>query len=142
MPNPQFPAFDQFHAHCQLETNFSLVCSELMAVMYVNFENFTDPAKGTYKKVEESADYFWFTRTTPVKHYVDDVEFTLSEVDSNTCKVTAKSRSQSLSYYDYNTNFCNMYNVIRETKGVDFSPVKASNCKFQPDTDKINEICN
>ena len=111
-----FPAFDDFHAHCELETTFNLYCPDVYVVMMVNFKDFKDPAHGTYKKVEEVGDTFWYTRTTPVKHYVDDVEFVLSEVAYRTCKVTAKSRSQSLSYYDYSTNFCNMYNVIREIK--------------------------
>ena len=58
----------------------------------------------------------WATRTTPVKNYVDDVlfEFFGDPTDFRVpgCTVKAKSRSQSLSVYDYNTNYCNMWNVI------------------------------
>jgi hypothetical protein len=102
-----------------------------------------DPAGGTYKmKYEDTKhnDTVWVTRTTPTKHYIDDVIFELSGASAiaNSCKVLSRSRSRKLSYYDYDTNFCNMYNVFR-TSGLTFSkvaPTKGS-CKWVPDDLKL-----
>ena len=58
----------------------------------------------------------WLTRTTPVQKYVDDISFEFNGDPDNFqapgCTVNGKSRSQTLSYYDYNTNYCNMWNLI------------------------------
>jgi hypothetical protein len=38
-----------------------------------------DPGKGLYAVKEAKVNtYIWVTRTTPVKHYVDDIAFELS----------------------------------------------------------------
>ena len=74
----------------------------------------------------------WATRRTANDKYTDDVMWTTVGAGTDTsCTVTAKSRSQSLSYYDYNVNFCNMFNPLRGTlfKG-DISDAKVSNCKY------------
>ena len=79
----------------------------------------------------------WATRKTANGKYVDDVIWTTNKGTSdNTCKVIAKSRSQSMSYYDYNVNFCNMYNPLRAT-GLytgDIKAIKNSKCNY-PATD-------
>jgi hypothetical protein len=54
------------------------------------------------------------TRTTPVKKYVDDIAFEFSQTGAD-CLVKARSRSQTLSYYDYATNYCNMWNPLKYT---------------------------
>jgi len=38
--------------------------------------------------------------------------FDLVQVGAYDCKVSAKSRSNSPSYYDWDTNYCNMWNVF------------------------------
>ena len=49
---------------------------------------------------------------------MDDIlfDFVSSSDDftKGSCTVKAKSRSQTLSYYDYNTNYCNMWNVLAQ----------------------------
>ena len=110
-----FPKFDSFHAHCQLSSEVTGTCAEVWTALDNTLKTMADPAQGTYKVKEDgSNDYVWATRTTPVKKYVDDIMFTVSPSTNNdTCTVTGKSRSQTLSYYDYETNFCNLYNVLR-----------------------------
>ena len=136
-----FPGFSSFHAHCELQTTFSTPCSNLNAVMTKELNNFSDPANGLYKKVQEKENYFWFTRTTPVKHYVDDISFVLQDGGNNTCSVTAKSQSQSLSYLDYGTNYCNMFNVMR-TSGINFTAPHVSNCNSKNVPSDVVATCN
>jgi len=90
------------------------------------------------------------TRTTPTKHYVDDIEFTLTPGKSNsaynvggeTCTIMAKSRSESLSYLDYDTNYCNMWNVLRGS-GLDFENFKTvGKCSGVPTDAERLATCN
>ena len=134
-----FPSMDMFHASCKLETTLNYSCDTLFSDLTRTLSNFNDPSKGIYEIKENSSnDYIWVTRTTPVKHYVDDI---LLEISGNTdsCTIQSKSRSQSMSYYDFNTNYCNMYNIFRSL-GTSFSSPKNSNCKFVPDD--ANTTCN
>ena len=137
-----FPGFSSLHAHCAMQTTISLSCADAYAALNktVTTPNF-DPAKGTYAMHSKTQNQsLWVTRTTPVKHYVDDVEFVLSGT-GETCNVSAKSQSQSLSYYDYDTNYCNMYNVFRSS-GVKFSPVTTSQCNWVPKPEDLEATCN
>ena len=121
-----FPSFSALHAHCAMQTTISSTCDDAYKALntIVNTANF-DPAGGLYAVKQETSDQMiWVTRTTPTKHYVDDIEFLLSGTGS-TCTINAKSQSQSLSYYDYDTNYCNMYNVFKSS-GVTFTPVTTS----------------
>ena len=72
-----------------------------------------DPAKGKYEiKENNSGDYIWAMRTsaTLVKFH-DDVLFEFAQIGLD-CSVTAKSNSRATCYYDYHTNYCNLYNVL------------------------------
>lgn len=94
-----------------------------------------DPSNGLMAIYEEQADsYIWTTRTTPVKHYVDDQIFEFSQKGQD-CNVQARSRSQINSYYDYDTNYCNMWNVLNSIGGMTNQSV--SNCNFRPDDDAV-----
>ena len=58
----------------------------------------------------------WAERLTANQEYTDDVMWTtMGAGGNNSCTITAKSRSQSLSWYDYSVNFCNMFNPLRGT---------------------------
>ena len=136
-----FPAFDSMHAHCSLTTTFQAGCAATFAALDKTVKTFTDPASGIYAVVEEGSNqYVWVTRTTPVKHYVDDIIFMVGG-DGSTCTVQSKSRSQTLSYYDYDTNFCNMYNVFRSS-GVAFSAPKVGDCKWVPADADLTATCD
>ena len=126
-----FPSQDSFHAYCAMTHTIKQDCQNVYPVIESTIKNgFADPSKGDYALKEDGLnDYVWATRTTPVKKYVDDVLFEFVS-SSEGCQVNMKSKSETLSYYDYSTNYCNMYNVIRETFGVTFGDVTVSNCKF------------
>ena len=77
------------------------------------------------------------TRTTPVKKYVDDIIFEFVATAANECVVKSRSKSQSLSYYDYSTNYCNMWNPLTYTDV--YTKLYVSHCKYP--ADKPEEVC-
>lgn len=127
----KFPSFDAFHANCAIDVTYAgKQCSSVFASLKAVLTQFQagDVGKGVYAFVDQKQDtYFWTTRTTPVKKYVDDIAFELSQVGGD-CVVKSRSKSQSLSYYDYSTNFCNMWNPLKNTGA--FTNQKVSACPF------------
>lgn len=90
-----------------------------------------DPGKGIYDFKEQGKnEYIWVTRTTPVKKYVDDIIFEFEQKGKD-CEVYARSRSQSLSYYDYATNYCNMWNPLVLSGHKLAGQLNVHDCKFQ-----------
>ena len=136
-----FPSFDFSHANCAMEVTYANkdcrnVYNDIKALL-ITYKNGC-PSKGIYNIKEDAfATYIWATRTTPVKKYVDDVLFVFSQAASNACTVTSRSRSQSLSYYDFATNYCNMWNPLQHTSAI--STLNVSECKFP--ADKPAEVC-
>ena len=141
-----FPDFDSFHAHCAFETVSDKPCDETYSVLQKVLTDFSepafkDPAHGFYAKVHEDKNsQLWYTRMGAGKKYTDNMEFLFAAEDTG-CKITGKSKSISLSYYDYYTNYCNIYNPLRES-GLNFSEPKNSQCKFAPDLQSRIEKCN
>ena len=138
-----FPKFDLFHAHCAMKVDFiDQSCQDLYNVMKdrVMMWHPEPEAKGTYKVWDATElESLWATRTVPSGKYTDDILFDFLPVDPNDfqikkCTIAAKSRSQSLSYYDYETNYCNMWNVIKETVADhnDLPTIQTSDCKWIP----------
>merc|ERR1719329_550306 len=134
-----FPGFDSFHAHCQTDVTVDAPCDkaigDLASFIQANKDIASPP--GQYKLVQsQDGRMTWATRLTANGKYTDDVMWQTSAGTANSCSITAKSRSQSLSVYDYNVNFCNMYNPLRATnfKGDIVKDIKVSNCKY-PATD-------
>ena len=77
----------------------------------------------------------WATRLTANQEYIDDIMWTtVGAGGNNSCTVTARSRSQSLSWYDFSVNFCNMYNPLRGAKLFNgtLEEVQVSRCQFPP----------
>ena len=139
-----FPLFDPLHSHCATETDFPAQACADVYLRFVNVINTFRPeplSKGFYNMVESvENDYIWVTRTTPVARYIDDIIFIFYEktVDNAPyCEVSARSRSQSFSYFDYNTNYCNMWIVYNSVGG--FEVVDTSKCAWVPDNAK--KIC-
>ena len=117
-----FPKFDAFHAHCAMTYTFKETeCLDAFNNMKLAIELWTpEPKAGGLYKIWDATEEenIWATRTTPTHHYVDDIQFVYTAPDAadfqkKGCTVSAKSRSQTLSYYDYNTNYCNMWNVFQ-----------------------------
>lgn len=128
---PKFPAFDMFHANCALDVTYTgQTCSQVYSAMETVITNYEagDAGAGVYAFVDKKQDtYFWVTRETPTHHYIDDIGFEFTE-SNGSCTVTSKSRSETLSVYDYSTNYCNMWNVLNTT-GV-FANTKVHDCAY------------
>ena len=101
-----------------------------------------DPAQGFYSPKTETASLIWATRKGPGKKYTDDVMWEFSS-NGDSCNVHSKSKSQSLSYYDYGFNFCNMYNAYRTSYWTpEVSNVSTKNCKFSVNASDIEKTCD
>ncbi len=128
-----YPSFDALHANCGMQVSFTTDCDTTYKSIDSTARSFSPgPSTGLYAvKEETSGDYVWVTRTTPVQKYVDDIMFEVVSTTDGGCTVNAKSRSESLSYYDYDTNYCNMWNVFNTIGG--FSGLTTNNCSWVPD---------
>ena len=131
-----FPRFDSMHAHCAMNVTFEgVTCNSLYQLVDYQVRAFENGDKcsqpGFYGVFEENeSSYVWSTRETANKKYVDDQLFEFTQ-SGNTCQVAAKSRSQSLSYYDYSVNYCNMWNILSEVGTFTIDSVK--DCKYPAD---------
>ena len=67
-----FPSFDLAHANCAMTTTVAVSCTTAFAALDRTVKTFKDPANGLYALISDSDD-IWVTRTTPTKHYVDDI---------------------------------------------------------------------
>ena len=114
----QFPAFDDKHAHCSMRIHSGKPCSDIFKTITNVVDNNKDTASppGTYRPKSRSTkdNYVWAVRQTADLKYYDDVMFVMENRPNDSCTVEAVSRSQSPSYIDFNVNFCNMYNVLKQ----------------------------
>ena len=137
-----FPANDAFHCHCQLKTTITGNCNDTYTALDKTIKTLVDPGKGVYAILEESPNqWIWSTRTTPKHSYVDDQLFETQSGTDTTCDVVSKTRSRTLSYYDYNTNYCNLYNVFR-LSNLTFTEPVVENCRWQPSLDTRAAACD
>ena len=130
-----FPDFDSFHAHCQVMVDVEKDCATALKDLSEYVKSGRDEASpaGKYALFQEDSTMVWATRLTANGKYTDDVQWQkLDDGSATKCTIVGKSRSQSLSYYDYNVNFCNIYNPLRGTgfDGDITSSTKVSNCNF------------
>lgn len=129
-----FPDFDAFHADCAMDATYPKSCVSIQASMQTILTAYKngDPGNGIYEIVESSdLDYIWTNRTTPVAKYVDDILFEFTVTGENECVVKSKSRSQTMSVYDYSTNFCNMWNPLMYSDV--FTALNVYHCKYPAD---------
>ena len=66
-----------------------------------------------YSIVSMSSKDNHFQHTTPVHHYVDDINFSEWTQSGSNVVVQADSKSEPTSIGDYDTNFCNIFNLFR-----------------------------
>ena len=145
-----FPTNNFGHAHCQIEfeTVTSFPCSAAFTEVYANVEawNPEPDAGGIYKlkqcNDEEETSYIWSERLTGDSKYTDDVVLTFTERDDAHCHIEGFSRSQSASYWDYYTNFCNVRNLLK-TVSDEIETRKVGKCSFSPkEGAEETEQCN
>eukprot|EP00486_Rosalina_sp_Unknown_P007770 CAMPEP_0201580598 /NCGR_PEP_ID=MMETSP0190_2-20130828/51301_1 /ASSEMBLY_ACC=CAM_ASM_000263 /TAXON_ID=37353 /ORGANISM="Rosalina sp." /LENGTH=127 /DNA_ID=CAMNT_0048016999 /DNA_START=215 /DNA_END=598 /DNA_ORIENTATION=+ len=90
-----------------------------------------------YAVVSTENGFDHFTHTTPVHHYTDDIEFFDFTQNGQDVVVGTGSKSEPNSFYDYDTNFCNIFNLFRNgnvsTLNYDIT-IKYGTCDFHPDT--------
>ena len=133
-----YPSSDMFHSHCELTTTVAAPCRSVYTTFNSPIAAYAkgDQGSGLYSVHASYSGDFCAIRETPTHHYKDDILFSL--VDSNgACTVTAKSRSQSLSVYDFDTNYCNMYNIL---KSETLSNLTISKCAYSPSSDADREV--
>eukprot|EP01060_Flectonema_neradi_P017786 TRINITY_DN24622_c0_g1_i1.p1 TRINITY_DN24622_c0_g1~~TRINITY_DN24622_c0_g1_i1.p1 ORF type:complete len:349 (+),score=59.85 TRINITY_DN24622_c0_g1_i1:46-1047(+) len=109
------------YASCEVTTKVSGSCEQAVVEItarLLGLDGWTDPHnQGHYQLVSNTSSRIDGKRTTggaphtPGKHYTDKFILTLSPVDSNTCKISACSESQSTSALDFSTNYCNIRNL-------------------------------
>ena len=136
-----FPSFDLFHTHCQMDFTYDTDCDSAYKQIDATVKGFakTDPAQGHYTMKEEgSDDYVWSVRAAPQAKDDDfeDVMFTVANTNDGKCKVTGKSiQAKKMSFYDYEVNFCNLYNVYKMSSGgktLQPEQIPLTQCKWTP----------
>ena len=135
-----FPKFDALHAHCAMNVTFkNTSCRSAFNTMHDKVEEWApEPNAGGMYAVWDSTveENLWATRTTPTKKYVDDILFdyfsSSDDFNLGSCRIQAKSRSQTLSIKDYNTNYCNMWNVIQSVPEAKDLEITTSECRYVP----------
>jgi len=139
---------DLLHAHCQLYWTFPDVqCATLLPIFVNQFkdccmEKTILPQYTNYTLVNYSSDPsdLWVNgKLRFTDHYVDDQNIVFSQ-NGTACSASACSHSESLSYYDYDANFCDVHNLARGI-GYSFSE-NITNCRFQPPVGQHDSYCN
>lgn len=96
-----------------------------------------DPRGGSYHVVKEIADhdiYGYHTKEFGRRTYVDDFKFEtvpLGHGNDQECIVHAFSFSQNTTHYDFDADFCNIYNVFKGS-GLNFEHPVADDCQYMP----------
>jgi len=71
--------------------------------------------------------------------YIDDQTIQFVQQGSN-CFATACSVSESLSFWDYDANYCDVHNLVRNI-GYEFTET-IGGCRFKPKPGQENLYCN
>ena len=134
-----FPNDDAFHAKCHLTTTLSgITCADAKAkadqIIKDNIDTDSE-YKGQMSIKDDGDDWIWSKRLTYNKKYTDDQLFEFTQTNGD-CKVTARSKSESMSYLDNGVNYCNMWNVISRIDGFSQNTCSASDCKTTPSDPK------
>ena len=133
-----FPSDSFSHSGCHMTVTFNQFnCAELENLMSAEIKSWANGDScaasgypGFYNlKLETQGECIWSTRLTANKQYTDDQLFQFAASGTG-CKVTAKSRSQSMSYLDSCVNYCNMYNVFNGIGA--FTLNEVSHCSQTP----------
>ena len=108
-------------------------CDALWNQMYTEIDSWSGggPSGGIYDLYEwQEWSYIWSTRLTLDRQYTDDQIFEFTQ-NGTTCDVAARSQSESPSYYDYDVNYCNMWNVFNGISPIIVN-MQVTECPFEP----------
>ncbi len=115
-----FPSDSFNHAGCHMTATFNQFnCADaenILSSVIKSWANGDSCAASGFPgfytlKLETQGQCVWSTRLTANKQYTDDQLFQFTAAGAG-CKITAKSRSESMSYLDSCVNYCNMHNVF------------------------------
>uniref|UniRef100_A0A8C2AG08 Uncharacterized protein n=1 Tax=Cyprinus carpio TaxID=7962 RepID=A0A8C2AG08_CYPCA len=108
----EFCSSGTLHAQCKVEWYFSLPCRSVYEALVTQIKKWrtvstcaTGGEKCLYKLQSASVHFISAKHTTPVKKYVDDINF----------------RLVSYGFFTHCTNYCNLYNLI-EGSGLTEAP--------------------
>merc|ERR1711865_156106 len=132
-----FPRDDAFHSKCHLTATLmegSCADAKAKAAELISSNVDTDSEyKGQMSIHSEGDDFIWSSRLTYNKKYTDDELFEFETVmGSEHCLVTARSKSESLSYLDSGVNYCNMWNIVSRISGFTKQTLGTSDCATVP----------
>ncbi|KAG0715514.1 hypothetical protein GWK47_001300 [Chionoecetes opilio] len=119
-----FSAFFPYpsHASCQVDWVFGKECYTVKDRLIKQMELWSSDQCSAkqqcrYKYEGEKGDTILGSHTTPVLSFVDNLNFTLTDVSSGTCKVKAFSESgASYAVIDFGGNYCNLRNLVIGSK--------------------------
>ncbi|XP_052452733.1 uncharacterized protein LOC128013649 [Carassius gibelio] len=126
----EFCSAGPLHAQCKVEWYFSLPCRSVYEALVAQIKKWrtvsncaTGGEKCLYKLQSASVHFISAKHTTPVKKYVDDINFRLVSYGFFThCQVSAMSVSETwYAVTDHGTNYCNLYNLM-EGSGLTEAP--------------------
>ncbi|KAL3831473.1 hypothetical protein ACJMK2_023217 [Sinanodonta woodiana] len=107
------------HASCRIKWIFGIPCSDVKQKIVNQFEAWKGPEncksggeKCLYTLTSQSDTEIKGIHETPVKHYKDDLTFTLKS-SGDICNVDGYSTSEIwYAILDSSTNYCNLHNLI------------------------------
>eukprot|EP01013_Petalomonas_cantuscygni_P008701 TRINITY_DN2143_c0_g1_i1.p1 TRINITY_DN2143_c0_g1~~TRINITY_DN2143_c0_g1_i1.p1 ORF type:complete len:158 (-),score=16.18 TRINITY_DN2143_c0_g1_i1:280-753(-) len=138
------------HAFCDATfTAPQTSCNTIQRFLVAQLSNFSDPnvLEQNYTLIDANASNVHGTHATAAGNplptvYIDDVNFSMQSGPQG-CSIEGHSRSRSRSVYDYDTNFCNMWNLFR---GASFTYKYAISsrlsCPFYPSHGDEPSMCN
>jgi len=136
----KFPTSNFGHAHCHIayDTIEGTTCHDVIESLLTTIEAWQpeEDTHGFYNlhschETEGDLNYVWAYRLTGDKKYTDDLVYTLEDKE-NSCHIEGQSRSQSASYWDFYTNFCNIRNPLEKQIPDLLAERKVGKCGFKP----------
>jgi hypothetical protein len=135
---------DLFHAHCELYWNFENArCTDVLQILAGQFkaccmDKDIEPNYTHYSLSSVDTDTLTVSGTIKFNDgYVDDQTIQLTQ-NGTDCSGYGCSHSESLSYYDYCANYCDIHNLVRGI-GYQFTETTGS-CRNYPDNPDV--YCN
>jgi len=135
------------HPHCSINVLIQGRCHDVYNTMDAELKRMgpghPSPAGDTYYVFREEQDknilgYKTHESRTGDK-WIDDFRFEFVDLghgNDHECTVHGVSMTQNETHYDHDANFCNLYNVFRES-GIKFEEPTADECQFMPKDPRV-----
>ncbi|XP_069108135.1 uncharacterized protein [Argopecten irradians] len=111
------------HASCKAQWMIGMACSQVESALLNQIQAWSGPEncksgpineKCLYVLKSNSGGVMKLTHETPLKHYIDDVTFTLTSQGDASCHIDGFSTAETwYAVLDYSTNYCNMFNLLQ-----------------------------